>query len=56
MIKELLNYNLDTKVYGGDNFGNKLTVSYGGADGVTPKNCDNVGIHIIGKENTEKFC
>ena len=36
--------------------GNKLTVTYGGAEGVTRKNCDYVGIHIIGKENTENFC
>ena len=56
LIKELLNYNLDAKVFGGDNFGNKLTVTYGGAEGVTRKNCDYVGIHIIGKENTENFC
>ena len=52
-IKELLEYNLDAEMYVGNNLNNVPVLSYGGGEDCTKKNCDDVGIHIAGKENCE---
>ena len=54
LIRELLDYNLDAVVYVDDNLYNTPSLSYGGGEGCTKKNCDDVGIHIDGmNENCE---
>ena len=53
LIKQLLDYNLDAKVFVGDNLYNTPELSYGGGEGCTKKNCQDVGIQIVGNDNCE---
>lgn len=53
LIKELLDYNQDADVYVGDNLYNTPELTYGSAEGCTKKNCEDVGIHIKGKDDCE---
>jgi len=54
LIAELQTCNQDAIVCGGDNFGNRFTIGFGGADGCTRENCEYVCLDIIGRENCER--
>ena len=54
LIKELMDYNPDAKIFIGDNLYNHVAISYVGEEGCTKKNCDSVGFHIEGEDNCEK--
>lgn len=54
LIKELLDYNQDAIVFVGDNIYNTPELCFGGSDGCTKKNCEDVGILI--KERNDNDC
>ena len=53
LIEELKTFNQDAIVFIGDNIGNELDISWGGAEGCTKEDCEDVGFNIKGKNNIE---
>lgn len=54
LIKALADFNPDAQVFIGDNLNNHVILSWGGADGCTKENCEDVGFHIEEEESTEQ--
>jgi len=55
LIEELKTFNQDAIVFIGDNIDNELDISWGGAEGCTKEDCEDVGFNIKGKNNIEKL-
>ena len=55
LIEELKAFNQDAIVFIGDNIDNELDISWGGAEGCTKEDCEDVGFNIKGKDNIEKL-
>lgn len=55
LIEELKAFNQDAIVFIGDNIDNELYISWGGAEGCTKEDCEDVGFNIKGKNNIEKL-
>ncbi|MBO6255717.1 MAG: hypothetical protein J6O49_19070 [Bacteroidaceae bacterium] len=55
LIEELKAFNQDAIVFIGDNIDNELDISWGGAEGCTKEDCDDVGFNIKGKNNIENL-
>ena len=53
LIKALADFNPDAKIFIGDNTNNHVTLSWGGSDGCSKENCEDVGFQIEGEENGE---
>lgn len=53
LIEELKAFNQDAIVFIGDNIGNELDISWGGPEGCTKEDCEDVGFNIKGKNNIE---
>lgn len=53
LIDELKKFNQDAHVSIGDNFDNELDISWGGSDGCTKENCEEVSFDVKGKMNNE---
>ena len=55
LIEELKAFNQDAIVFIGDNIDNELDISWGGSEGCTKEDCEDVGFNIKGKNNIEKL-
>ena len=55
LIEELKVFNQDAIVFIGDNIDNELDISWGGAEGCTKEDCEDVGFNIKGKNKVEKL-
>ena len=55
LIEILKGFNQEAIVYIGDNIGNELDISWGGSEGCTKEDCEDVGFSIKGKNNVEKL-
>ena len=55
LIEELKTFNQDAIVFIGDNIDNELDISWGGAEGCTKEDCEDVDFNIKGKNNIEKL-
>lgn len=55
LIEELKAFNQDAIVFIGDNIDNELDISWGGAEGCTKEDCEDVGFNIKGKNNIENL-
>ena len=58
LIEILKEFNQEAIVFIGDNIDNELDItdiSWGGADGCTEEDCEDVGFNIKGKNNVEKI-
>lgn len=53
LIEELKAFNQDAIVFIGDNIDNELDISWGGSEGCTKEDCEDVGFNIKGKNNVE---
>ena len=53
LITALLEFNMDAKVCGGDNFGNRISLGWSGGEGCAKKDCEYLCIDIIGHESVE---
>lgn len=54
LIYELKKFNQEAKVYIGDNFYNRISISFGYSENCAKKNCQFVGFNIADEDNTEK--
>lgn len=58
-VKELINilkeFNQEAVVFVGDNIDNEPDISWGGSEGCTKENCEDVGFNIKGKSNIENY-
>ena len=55
LIEVLKGFNQEAIVFIGDNIDNELDISWGGAEGCTKEDCEDVGFSINGKNNVEKL-
>ena len=55
LIEKLKVFNQDAIVFIGDNIDNELDISWGGSEGCTKEDCEDVGFNIKGKNNVEKL-
>ena len=53
LIEILKEFNQEAIVFIGDNIDNELDISWGGAEGCTKEDCEDVGFNIKGKNNIE---
>lgn len=53
LIEELKAFNQDAIVFIGNNIDNELDISWGGSEGCTKEDCEDVGFNIKGKNNIE---
>jgi len=54
LIEILKEFNQEAIVFIGDNIDNELDISWGGGEGCTKEDCEDVGFNIKDKNNVEK--